>query len=784
MKKIKKSEFVSWQKYEFEHTFMYQGVLLLVSGAVSTLLYFFLVLLLSLFKDSVLTTVIYNGDLLTTKLSPPIFWSAIVAAAAVVALFVFSDILRLIFRKIIVREEPDEEAKKAITSKYIISRVRRTMTLQYVFYVSVYILWLYASAVFSFLIKNGMFLYPLIFAMLTFLTFFGKKIFSFPIYTLMKKRQSREKIRRGDEYLLLKTDEGVSRGDIVTKHVTDEKAPCVFSTVENALKTAHSSANSIRIIMGADINLSPLAPRKFDVSIGVSALSMLTEDELYASVCCHVMRYKSPCLDALHRFESFNASIAFSMSNWNPLERVYSPFNAYIASEMDDLPTFFDCSDNDFYPLFLNKYGEDVERNAAIAAIKQWLYKNHEFGFDREFYASLFKNKRPLSDYHKRLMRQYWGYVSQKESTVIDRLSDISKDSHQYLPYDPRTLCKLAQNGKLDLTKRPKGAYNDEVKRFSKEFDTAFALCVRGSYRSVRKAMYLDPESRIRSFETERINGTFKPDDEILSIANDYLTLKMPAAALSLISETSDRSSAYAEYLEGVSRISVGDKEGIKLVLSACEKVPDLSPYFFLTSIDRLTLLLPDNELYHAHACIGASIMKYLVRRVRADSIWYMDDLKGECRLTSHCSPSRLSDRIKEELSEDLQRICRDRLEWAAVVCYTENGRSRELVVVRVSTPMPGAYSDSYIDGVYFDGIDILSTQVRRLDMIKKYSDTGIEVNVYPDAPIEAFERMNGAIICHKGSIAAKRFLSREARSYESNEETFDGIDTEESDDE
>jgi hypothetical protein len=127
MKKIKKSEFVSWQRYEFEHTFMFQGVLLLVSGAVSTLLYFLLVLLLSLLKDSVLTTVIYNGDLITTKLSPPIFWSAIVAAAAVAALFVFSDLLRIIFGRIIVHEEPD---RNEITSKYIVSRVRRTVTLQ------------------------------------------------------------------------------------------------------------------------------------------------------------------------------------------------------------------------------------------------------------------------------------------------------------------------------------------------------------------------------------------------------------------------------------------------------------------------------------------------------------------------------------------------------------------------------------------------------------------------------------------------------------------------------
>ena len=781
MKKIKKSEFVSWQRYEFEHTFMFQGVLLLVSGAVSTLLYFLLVLLLSLLKDSVLTTVIYNGDLITTKLSPPIFWSAIVAAAAVAALFVFSDLLRIIFGRIIVHEEPD---RNEITSKYIVSRVLRTVTLQYVFYVSVYVLWLYASAVFSFLIKNGMFLYPLIFVMLTFLTFFGKKIFSFPIYTLMKKQQSKEKIRRGDEYLMLKTDEGGSRGNIVTKRVTRERDARVFSTVEDALRTAHSSANSIRIVMGVGISLSQLSPKKFDVSIGVSTLSMLTEDELYAAVCHRVMRYKSRCLDSLNRFEAFNDSIAFSLSNWNPLERVYSPFNAYIASEMEDLPLLFDCSDNDFYPLFLNKYGEDVERNAAIAEIKQWMYKNHEFGFDREFYASLFKNKRPLSDYHKRLMRRYWAYVSQKGAAVTDRISEASDEAHQLFPYDTKTLRALAQKGKLDLTKRPKGAYNDEVKRFSKEFDTAFVLCVHGTYRRVRKATYLDPESRIRAFETDRINGVFKSDEDILSVANDYLTLKMPSAALSLISEISGERSAYAEYLEGVSRLSLGDKEGIKSVASACEALPDLSPYFMLSYLDRLTLLLPDKELEYARARIGASVTTYLAQRVRADSIWHMDDLKGEYRLTSHCSSSYLSDKIKEELSEDLQRICRDRFEWAAVLRYTEGGRSRELVVVRTATLTPGAYSDSFVDGVYLDGVDTLPTEVRRLDCHKKYSALGIEINVYPDAPVEAFERMKGAIFFHKGSIAAKRFLSREAKSYESNEETFDEIDTEESDDE
>ena len=172
MKKIRRNEFVSWQKFEFEHTFMYQGILLLLSGAASTMLYVLLVIILSLNKESILTTVIHNGDLLTTKLSPLFFWSALAAAATVLALIVFSDLLRFIFKRILVKNESEAEEGKKPSSKQIIRHVRRTITLQYVFYSFVYLLWLYASAVFSFLFKNGMVLYPLIFVMLTFLTFF------------------------------------------------------------------------------------------------------------------------------------------------------------------------------------------------------------------------------------------------------------------------------------------------------------------------------------------------------------------------------------------------------------------------------------------------------------------------------------------------------------------------------------------------------------------------------------------------------------------------------------
>lgn len=784
MKKIKRNEFVSWQKYEFEHTFMYQGILLLLSGAVSTLLYVLLCVILSLNKDSVLTTVIHDGDLLTTTLATPFFWTALASAAIVIALFVLSDLLRFIFRRILVKDGSEAESSERLSSAQIIRHVRRTIVTQYLFYSTVYVLWLYAAAVFSFLFKNGMVLYPLIFVMLTFLTFFGKKLFCFPVYLAMKRAQDREKVRRSDDYLLLKTDEGASSGNIVTKPITRERSPIISATVEAALKTVHAKPVGIRIVMGERIELSPVAPKKFNVSIGVSALSMLTEEELYAEICCQAMRHKSPCLDYLNRFMAFNRSLIFSSSSWNPLERVYTPFNAYILAEMTAMPRLIAAADSSFFSSFSEGYGEEVERNAIIAEVKLWVYKCHEFGFDREFNESLFKGKRPASDYHKRLMRRYSAYLSQNADTVCDRLSKITTDAPAVFPFDPQRLARAAREGSIDLCKRPKGAYNDEVKRFSGEFDTAFALCVRGNYRNVRRHAYLDPTARIRAFEGDRINGAFKSDAEILSVANDYITLRMPSAALSLISELDDGNAVYARYIEGIARLYLHERRGIDLIISACEEMPVLSYRVYSSLLDRFTLLLPDRELKEARAAIKACVLKCGTGRIRGDRIWQTDDIKGEMRLSARCSPSKLSDKERQELSDELQRLCRDRLEWAAVVCYTENGTTRELVVVRTAKLTSGSYTDSFVDGVYLDSVDLLPSDIRTQGSMQKYSERGIVIDVYPDAPIEAFELMKGAVIFHKGKLAARRFLSREARSFESSEETFDGIDTDEIDEE
>ena len=782
MKKIKKNKFISWQKYEGEHTFMYQGFLLLLSGAVSTLLYFLLVLLLSQFKDSVLTTVIYNGDLITTKLSPPIFWSAIIAAAVVIALFVFSDVLKLILRKLIVRDISIDDRFAPMTPKQIKFRVRRAMALQYTFYISVYVLWLYAAAVFSFLIKNGAFLYPLIFVMLTFLTFFGKKLFCFPIYTLMKRQQLKEKQRRSDNYLLFKTAEGGSHGDIVTKQVTQDKFPVICSVVEKALKTVHSSPGNIKIVMGERIIVYQTSHNKFDVRIGISALAMLTEDELYATLCSAVMERKNPCLDLIKRFISLNQSVRFSRSSWNPLERVYKSFDVYVSVEVLETEHLFLAADQNRVSQFLEKYGEEVERCAIVAAVKQWIYRNHEFGFDRSFYTSLFENKRPLPDYHKRLMRRYWTYLSQNSDHICQRFSQLDEQILSIFPYDAKKLSALAKDNKLDLQKRPKGAYNDEVKRFSKEFDNAFALCVRSNYKSKRRALYLDPTARIRTFEGERINGAFKSDSEILSVANDYLTLEMPTAALSLVSELEDKENVYARYIEGKARLYLGEKKGVELLADVCREMPLLALNVSAKLLSRFPMILSNEELAKYYTAVKVSGFTSAGDRISGRDIWQSDELKGECRLTSRCSPSRLTNEEKEAISKTLQNLCHDRLEWAAVVNYTDMGRSTELVVVRLSDLSAGSYTDSYVDGVYLESLNLLACDVRLLSIAEQQSKLGVTVDIYSKAPIEPFEKLKGSVICHKGSIAAKRFLSREAKSYESVEETYDEIDADDPD--
>ena len=172
------------------------------------------------------------------------------------------------------------------------------------------------------------------------------------------------------------------------------------------------------------------------------------------------------------------------------------------------------------------------------------------------------------------------------------------------------------------------------------------------------------------------------------------------------------------------------------------------------------------------------------ISKIPASRIWSSDDMKGEYRLTSRCSPSMLSDAEREAVSRDLQRLCGDRLEWAASVSFTSGDKKRELVVVRISELTLGSYTDSYLDGVYMSGLDLLPGEIRSFFESDCRNDGRMTVDVYPDAPIEAFEGIKGAIICHRGKIEAQRFLSHEARSYDSEIEESCILEENESDEE
>lgn len=777
MRIIKKTEFVPWQKYEFDHTFMYQGFLLLLSSVCSTACYSLLIYVFLTCGDHVFDSYISDGGI-TTSITGPVFWTAIAAAGIVAALFLFADLLRTAFRRWLTADEADIQRASALSARKIIRRTRNMMILQFMFYTFIYLLWLYASTVFSLVFRNGMVRYSVIFICLTFLTFFGKKLFCFPVYVVMKKAQNKEKLRRSESYLSLRTEEGGRKTDITTKRLSADRYPLIFKAVNDAVGILHAGTSEIKVVMGDKISVRRPFPRKLSVTIGVSALAMLSEDELSAKIRFEAMKLKNSCLDSINRFIGLNKAIAFSSSSWNPLERVYKPFEMLVLGELALVPYMLVAASENYLAEYVKKVGEDAERLTMAAEIKLWVYSKHEFAYDREFFSSILGAKHPVPDYHKRLMRRYWQYLSENADRILHRFADITDNAPLLYPYNNARISTAAKKKLLDIERRPHGQYLDEVKHLSNDFDKAFVLCARINYRNHRKRIYLDPTERIRRFEHDRISGVFKSDAEICAVANDYITIMMPQSAISLAEELANKDSADAKAVMGRAKLRMGDPSGFSLLLEAGAEEPKYAHFASIHISDAMPLLLSDDEQSEVRKTVKRQLMAYKLSKVSGSKLWYLDDLTGQYKLSAECKPSRLQETQKKQLADTVIDMCRDRLEWAALVCYESKGKQKEVLVVRCSKLTSGAYTDSYLDGVYLDNIDLLARSVR---LIGDFGNIPVVSDFYPEAPLEAFEQLEGAVICHKGKLAAQKFLKDEAKRHEKDllDTDFDGFEDE-----
>ncbi len=780
MKAVRKKEFLSWQKYEFDHTFMFQGILLLVSSAASCGAYSLVVYLMLNYGDYVFDSYIANGDIVTS-ITGPIFWSAVSAACVLFALFLFADVMRIAFRRWMTPDDDDARIAVGLSVGKIIVRTRGLVIRQWIFYSFVYVFWLYSAVVFSFVFVNELLRYATIFVSLTFLTYFGKKLLCYPVYKLMKRGEDKEKVRRSERFLQLKTNEGSINADITSKTVTESETPELYRIMIGCAKDCRIRILEAKIIMGDKVILYRSYGNCYKISLGISAISILTEEELSAKIKYEIMRQKNRCLDSINRFLTFNRAVVFASSAWNPLERVYKPFQTYIAGEMKLMRCYLFSAENNLAAEYGRTFGAKTEMRSVEANLKLRVYETHMFVSGSGFHKAMYEGDSPTEDYHSSLISEYRKYVAKRETKIFENLSSQEEKVPEILPYGNQLIRNYIAKKQISLTNVPSHSYGREAGKLSRCFDEAFKLCFEINYEVHRERQYLAPRRRITEFERERMHGMDKTDNAILSVINDYLTLNMPKHALSLVGELANEASPTAKALKGYAFLKSENPEGIDLIIEAGEKSPKLMFALSTQADAAIQMLLPTEKIREARKKVKSLLAEYRKTRIHSTALWLQDDITGEYRLTSACKKSKLSPENIKRLREEVIDMCRDRLEWAAVISYENKKTARELLVVRCEELTFGRYTDSYINDVYSDNIDLLAKNIR---LIGDFTDLCDVSDSYPNAPLEAFEAIEGAVICHKGKLAAEKFLRDEAerQRLELHDGDFDGFEQEESD--
>ncbi|MBE6669105.1 MAG: hypothetical protein E7601_02760 [Ruminococcaceae bacterium] len=771
--RVRKKQFMPWQKFISNLTFMYQGILLLASSLLACSSFYLLTSFFLGHADKIYVTEIAYGGIFT-RLASPLFWLAIIFTALLLVLIILSDPISLLLLRVFGAGKKEED----IRSYNIKRRIRMSGLNYYAFSLMVYLMFLYSSVVFSLTLKNGTIEYMFIFLSLAILTFLAKKLVALPTYIAMRKHELCEKKRRNREALVVNRDEGESAVSVCTVTLEREKYPVIYACAERAAKRLRCEIEKIEVNLEADVkNISPdesIGP--VSLSIGASLLGIFTERELEAYLTAFFVRLRNGTPTYLDKLMTLSLAVDFCISSWNPIDKLYSPIKMLLTTECGE------CIDSvkSSVAVSIDKYFSNTDdatlEAICSASLKKEIYLNIPFAYDKSFYHPLLKGDSPVEDYQTRLIHRFFTYVENNKKMLYDSFPAAIKNKAYAFECDPEKIAERIETGRLDIAVRPSGAYAEETEKITRFFDSSFALLAEPSFERRSERLYKARVRRVTEFEKDLVSGKIKSVEEKVSAAEDYLELMMPDAAIDVLKDVDNADAlenARLCIILGEAKLRLGDISG----LAEMKKAIDLDYRYAMHAVFTAKRLLAVNgdpvDSFDRIRMMNSGFMKYLKNDPTCEKLFVMDDITGKYKLLPSVSECTSFDaEEKKAIADSLVEICgEDRLEWAALVSVKINEGEKDLptLIVRCSEIHPGGYTDSYFDGVYMGSSDLLSSEITHFgDFYPRLLCARLVYN----AEIEAFDDMENAIICRKGAIEARKILSRELSSFLSEDDS------------
>ncbi len=771
MKELKKTKFENWQVFSDSGDFMFQGVLLLVSAVFSCLAYALTVYLFLNYGDYVFDSYISNGEIIASIVGP-VFWSAVIASTAILLMIILSHPMKRLVRKWM-RDDKDSVRIDEVTPRDLRRKIEKLMAVQYSFYFFIYVVWLYASVVFSFLFLNGVVRYAIIFVSLTFLTYFAKKFFCYPIFCIRCFYFARAINKRNAEYLSLVTNEGSRSINVTETILADKEYPHITRVIKSAARASGLSVDEIKVVMGCGLEAEETRPKLIRLRIGISLLSVLTEDELGCFVEYELRRTADPLFGTYRRYILFILSLRFSVSEWNPLERVYAPITV-LANENKHMQRIANLmlSHNMRAEEYRRRAGDERYIHCANAAVKQWLFRKTPFAANKELLDYLMSESSPRPDYQARIIKEFCRFFSKNREHILDTLKSLSENAWTDCPFSVGAVSELASLGLIDVCSFSSGEFLAELEALKASFDKAFMLCAAIDYPRHKKLCYTRPRETVKTYERDRLLGLSASETEAFRAAESYISLYMPREALSLISDFPKPTPKSLTLLKGIAEMMLLDTSGAELVLR--NWTPD----------SRLNARLTDTLLMFASlSAKGTDYDKLFERRsyvqmhegglvLRQGMLWHMNSLTGFPILKNRFTESDFPTALRKELSEKIFEFCGDRFIYAAVIKEKSSGEN--ILIISCEEPPRGCYTTMYRGCVYNES----GSFGELLDSCVDYRGIKLNVVYAPDMPVDVFDKMPNAILTTKGKIAAETILreAAEAQRQEIEDADFDGF--------
>ena len=767
--RVRKKVFLPWQKYVSNLTFMYQGILIFLSSLVACSSFYLLTSLFLNLKDTRFVTVISNGEMVT-RLASPLFLLAIVFAGLLIVLFLLSTPIAKLLLKLFSEEKEegnDTESTKPLNVK---RRICMSFVHAYAFSITIFLLFLYVAAVFSLMLKNGTIEYLFIFVSLAILTFMGKSIVAYPVYCAMFKVMNAERRRRDSEALVANRDEGEEPVSVCRLTLTRDNYPRIYACADRAAGALKYKVEQIEVVLGSEIaDVSEIeGTRSVKLSIGCVLFGILSEEELEAMLTSFFVGLYNGSPKILGRFIKLNEAYSFCLSNWNPIDRFYFPIIQLLVTECRQCITAVRKSVIGSVERYFVAAGEEKATLFASASLKKAVYVFIPFAYGKDFYHPLLKGEAPVPDYYTRLKSRYFSYLEKNfdhARTAVLALAEKNKILSEF--FSGNLLAILKDKNELSV-KRPSGEYADECSLLSAFFDRSFALLSEPAYENRSEKLYKSKVRRITEFEKELLSGKEKSVDEKVQIAEDYLSIMMHEAAADLLSDVSDYQftvNSRLNLVNGEALLRGGDIRGLDMLEKAASLNYRCVPQAIRTA-ERLLVAIGRLDKYDGLSeRFKSPYVEYVSKSPSLTDLFFMEDLTGNYKASQNVSPcTSFDDEEKNRIASALVDVCgEDRLEWAALVNVKTKAANVPTLIVRCSDIHPGGYTDTYCDGVYFATADRLEAEIRSFG--DNY-ERELVARLLNDAEIEAFEDIEGAIICRKGSLVAKKILSRELSSF------------------